>query len=104
MMTLVWIWVVSQVRANYGSCNRLVAEHPCYNELVHLAHQLATLKANAGISDVNADLVAALFKAKLDDPAATARVEEGAGDIESRARFSRARCACSSWSCGRASF
>ena len=52
-----------------------------------MAPQLAALKEKAGISDVNADLVAALFKARLDDPAATVRVEEGAGDIESRARF-----------------
>ena len=65
----------------------MIAEHPCYNELKHLAPQLATLKAKADISDVNADLIISLFKAKLDDPAATVRVEEGAGDIESRARF-----------------
>ena len=88
MMTLVWIWVVSQVRANYSSCHRLVAEHPCYNELKHLAPQLAALKEKASISDVCADMVAALFEVRLDDPAATVRVEEGgAGDIESRTRF-----------------
>ena len=65
----------------------MIAEHPCFDQLQVLAPQLVSLKEKAGISDINADLIASLVKAKLEDPAATVRVDEGAGDIEARARF-----------------